>query len=489
MLQMKSVITIWAALFVLKSPLVYGHGKISPQLFQIDLNQVPWDQVKEHRIATKQNPQVQIFTLDTLRKATMQLSIDSGLNFENLRQARQKTLQSFGQLLPRFTLLISPEIIPIDTNNFISNLFGPLIPANWLRWYQQRQFYDAKKAEVLDHFITQVTSSTAMYWKLHHAKMVYGMTQVFKEKVDQLITFLLEQNQLHPELNLDTFHIDILSTYAHVLNEELYQFRQQVLQQIPTLTQNLDLLSDPSLVEIDQRVITEPLKSGFLNSTQTSENALDASINLKMWQYLIKAAEYSYKSTIFGVLSAQGGAPEDFRAIGLSFGLDTISKAKINKSQIEESKLMQRNAYRYVQTSVSKLVSGYNENLREYHQLMTGTNSDWNNVTRVLEDSIKAFNESGKINIDIHHFEFMHVTFLRRIRLIHDHQVYLAMLEQFLVEQPLSFVLDHMPARKVLQNLEDWAKNGYANKPNRLSKFKKKIKHPFQKRKSKSTKK
>ncbi|MDD9952006.1 MAG: hypothetical protein OXT67_10640 [Zetaproteobacteria bacterium] len=454
---------------------VFAQGQIEPQHFEVDLDLIPWDHVSEYRQLTYQSGEVQTLTLDALCTAMVNLSIGSALDDEDLRQARLRTERSFGRLMPRFTLLVSPDMVPIGTNNFVANLFGPLVPVNWLSWLQQRQFYDAKKAEILDHLITRVTSATAMYYQAHKLKTQYGLSYLFKQRVDELVRFFYAEMRRKPDLGINPFHIEVLDAFGAALNAELAQVRLEALRELPLLVEPLDLISDLSLLDIERIVLTPPSERSYLNVSQVTEEALQTSLNLKMWSYLVKAAQYSYQSSIFGVLSARGQPPEDFRALGFSFGLDTMPNIKITKSQLEQVKVHYREAYRFIQSAVAKLVVSYNESLREYEQLMRGESSDWSKVTRTLRHTLSFYNESATVNVDIHHLEFLHATYMRRIRLEHDLHIFMAMIEQYLVTKPQVFVLQQAFARHSLRRLKQWAQNGYSRQPGKRSRLKMKL--------------
>ena len=460
-------------------------GPIDLDLFLYTGQDVDWNIVAKRLEGT--GKVVRYYGVEQAFDLYIAQGFDTREGVEGLYQSRKRVLQRIGALAPRLNINFGPSL-PSGINDFTSNLLGFMIPFNWFKWMEAKQFYDARKYSYLNTLLDQSSFTKISYYRIHQAKIDYEIALFYKQRLTEMLDHYREDYESDQGGPIAMTSIEFLDSLNASVNGIMYEFRQEALASIPQLGTLMGFVEETGNIDIERLDLPKVGQLVALDKDAMIAEAKANSLELKSMEYLMKAAQYTLKATYASPLST-GDPNEDFRTFGLSFGIDNIANIQISESQIRLMEIQNERAVSLIDNIVTGLVFRYNESLDDYHAAVKKFESDNFKVQRALQNSIRYHNDGNGINFEPELIGIALATLLRINRIRHDLLIYKNLIDRYRVTPLIDELLDKLPINKELDALKEWAasQEQQAQKPKRLKRFFKKL-FPF-KRKHKKKKK
>lgn len=366
--------------------------------------------------------QVRYYSIEKAFDLYLKQGFDTREGVEGLYQSRKRVLLRIGALAPRLNINFGSSL-PSGINDFTSNLLGFVIPFNWFKWMEARQFYDARKYAYLNTLLDQSSFTQITYFRIHQAKIDYEISLFYKQRLIQMLTHLREDYQEDQNGPINITDIEFLDSLNAAVNGTMYELRQEALASIPQLGTLMGFVKETGNIDIERLELPNLSQLFPLDKDKIIAKAKINSLEILSMDYMISAAKYTLKAIVASPLST-GEPREDFRTFGLSFGLDNIANINISKSQIRLLEIQKERSLSLIDNIVSNLVFRYNESLDDYQDAEKKIKSDNFKVQRALKNSIRYHNQNNGIDFEPELIGIALSTLLRINRLRHDLVIY-----------------------------------------------------------------
>lgn len=433
-----------------------SRGDLNPDLFRMD-DYSNWNIVEDHLIKTGQRKaHVDYYNLNQVKNLYITRGFEIYKGLQSLYNSKKAVLKKIGHIVPSLHVKLAPDDLPSTVGGIVSGLLGFLIPFNWFKWLEAKQFYDARRYDFLNTVLDKQSVAEVMYYKIHLLKSEYEITTFFKNKVEVMVDHFREDLETDPEGGgINKLVLGLFEGLVVELNSLVFESRRSALDTLPSLATEIGLSKNSGQLDIKKLSLPEVETLSYLDKDKLVKIAKDESLELKHLFYLLKGAKYTLaaSSSSFFSGSDQG---EDFRSFGLSFGLDRIADIQVSRSNLIRIKIQMRIAKSIIDQTVSSLVFLYNESIRDYKTIV-GKNGDYAVVYRILKDTLEAHVENGGIQTDVHQVDFLFNTMKRMNFLKHNILIYKTLIDRYLVKSRLKQVMNSFPVTKELERLKIWA--------------------------------
>ena len=426
---------------------------IDLDLFLYTGQHIDWNIVANRLQDTGEN--VRYYGIHKAFDLYLKQGFDTREGVEGLYQSRKRVLMRIGALAPRLDINFGSSL-PMGINDFTSNLLGFVIPFNWFKWMEARQFYDARKNAYLNTLLDQSSFTQITYFRIHQAKIDYEISLFYKQRLTEMLTHFREEYEEDQNGPINITDVEFLDSLNAAVNGTMYELRQEALASIPQLGTLMGFIDKTGNIDIERLELPSMVQLSPLDKNKIIAKAKSNSLEIKSMEYMIKAAQYTLKAAIVSPLST-GEPDEDFRTFGLSFGLDNLANIQISESQIRLLEIQKERSISLIDNIVSNLVFRYNESLDDYHDAEKKLESDNFKVQRALQNSIRYHNQNNGIDFEPELIGIALATLLRINRIRHDLLIYKNLIDRYCVYPQLERLKQKLPVVKELEFLRDWA--------------------------------
>ena len=415
-----------------------------------------WNLIEEHLISTNQhNQSVTYFDIKSIQQTQFRKGFGYLDNIEYLYQEKKKLHQSIGYILPRLQFLAGPESFPLQLLGFFGSVFGFLLPYNWYKLFEHKQYYEARKYAFLDMIMDQNMTSKILYYQVHHEKVAYNILLSFRDNLFSLTKHFYKDYYKTQKPQLLS-SIELLESYDSELMRKIFESRKYILQNTPNLGTILAFTHSTGHVDIKKISLPKIEHLQFYNKEQVIKNARERSLVLKQQKHLIKAAKHHINATIHGPLTGNDRG-EEYHTFGISIGMDSLASIKISKSDLQLLKINYKKSKSILDQTLTQLIYVYNEHIRDLNDAISEEESGIGKIKIALRHSIMNHNEGKEDSIDIHILEFYLETKLKINFILHEILILKTQIDRLLIEPLLDDLIKIPTVTKELKKLKKWA--------------------------------
>lgn len=310
-------------------------------------------------------------------------SFESQEGLLELFRARQTIKVRSGQLLPSFNLRINN---PIDIFDYVPNLVGFMFPSNWFQLKESKLHAKAQEYSYVSLVANQKSMAQDLFYAVHRES---NGLQILKNHVafaERLTGLMKKKYELGETPGEDVQEIlamtDFLKSEA-VIQENLLSF---------TSTELALLINDINTGEFPGPIqITLPVLTGFqkIDPKKYIGNVIDASPELKSFDYLIAASKYSKKARFYEFLTPDSGTEN-------AFGFGYLANLRIGESETESLKISRKALEANLRKSVTTVATKYNSAIELYQYALSIEGS----LNYIIENLLSDYSISSKIDIN-----------------------------------------------------------------------------------------
>lgn len=270
----------------------------------------------------------EVYTLEDFIHHTLSDAFPVKYKIEELYRSGLAHHIALGKLLPRFNLSIGQGVVPVDVNNFATNIFGFILPQNWFSLIQAKEAYKATEHLFMKTILDQYYAAELAFIEQHQLIQDFEIRNFYLIHLQLLCQYL--------GLN-DMENLSLAGTYAAIGTDmatnrgniklkfddlaKIMAMRTDRQGRFATSSLNIDNIKDfPARVKN-----LEEMGRFYNNQEDFIKEVLKRSIELQSIKEFYRVAQLGIGVTAFGsIFSATDSATDNYVRLGINLGYDTL---------------------------------------------------------------------------------------------------------------------------------------------------------------------